>query len=380
MFFVYKKVTLGGTETLILRVARELKKIEPCAVICSSISQEAKSLFGESDVNIIRLQNWNEKNLTNIIKSQKAMFFNPADFILVNCYLQSDGIDSNCFLYVVHYGCVTIQSNSLKCLNRWINKDAKRIFEVLEDSGRIIFMDDMCANYYRNFYAIDRNKILKIVHLPLTEPKIVHKVVRNNMNINILAVARADFPFKGYLLGLIKTLQKSFFSVKVNLTIISYGDGFPQLKALSEEKVDNESVSINVVGKIDYDKLIFFYQNADLYIGMGTTIIEAASNMCVSIPVLPYTYEIVTDKYFYEMPNCIALEEYGHTSVIELINHYIDASDEEKFEMKQRSYEAFRNNYSMDSYLKTISNLRFEHRRIDISLLTKSLLKIRMVN
>lgn len=380
MFFVYKKLTLGGAETLILRIVQELQKEEPCSVLCSSISQEAKEMFDKRNVIVNILPKWDEKVLAHTIQSKKAMFYNPTDFILVSNALQSKGILSNCFLYVVHYNCVSIQSKSLTFLNKRLNRDAKIAFYELEKSGRILFMDDMCANYYRRLYGYTKDKTLKILHLPLVEPKVLHQRLREDKVINILSVARADFPFKGYLLGLIKEIQSSIFSTNICLTIISYGEGYQQLKELSEKPTENNNISIRILEKIDYDQLNSYYQNNDLYIGMGTTIIEAASNGCISIPVLPYTYDVVIDNFFYENPQRIALEEGSDISVIELINRYINASDEEKLKMKKKSYQAFKENYSMSGFLKTISNLQFEQEEFKISKITKAMLKLRMIN
>lgn len=380
MFFVYKKLTLGGTETLILRIAQEIQKEESCRVLCSSITRDAEEMFDKSSVIVDILPKWNANILAHAIKSQKAMFFSPVDFILVSGVLQSDGIVNNCFLYVVHFNSVSIQSKSLTFLNKRLNKEAKNLFYILERSGRIVFMDDMCANYYRKFYGYTGDLTLKILHLPLVEPGVLNQELRNDNVINILSIARAEFPFKGYLIGLIKELQSSNFTANISLTIISYGEGFQRLKELSEQPTENNHISIKILEKVDYDQLNRYYQDNDLYIGMGTTVIEAASNRCVSIPVLPYTYDLVTDKFFFEDPQCIALEKQGDTSWIELINRYINASKEERMGMKNKSYQAFKDNYSMSEFLKTLSNLQFEQKKFKISKITEALLKLRMIN
>lgn len=365
---------------MILRIAQEIQKEESCRVICSSITKDAKEMFDKSSVMVDTLPKWNENVLARVIKSQKAMFFSPVDFILVSDVLQSDRIINNCFLYVVHFNSVSIQSKSLTFLNKRLNREAKNLFHILEKAGRIIFMDDMCANYYRKFYGYTSDLTLKILHLPLAEPRVLDQKLRNDNVINILSIARAEFPFKGYLIGLIKGLQSLNFTVNISLTIISYGDGYQQLKELSEQSPENNNILIKVLGKVDYDQLNRYYQNNDLFIGMGTTVIEAASNRCISIPVLPYTYDLVTDRFFFEDPQCIALEKQGDNSWIELINRYINASKEEKMDMKNKSYQAFKDNYSMSEFLKSLSNFQFEQKKFKISKITKTILKLRMRN
>ncbi|XBG81314.1 hypothetical protein V4S33_11035 [Enterococcus cecorum] len=61
---------------------------------------------------------------------------------------------------------------------------------------------------------------------------------------------------------------------KVKLTIISYGPKFDQIKEWIN-KEHSSTLEILLYGEKTYDELNRFYENTDLYIGMGTTVLEA---------------------------------------------------------------------------------------------------------
>lgn len=380
MFFVYKKLSLGGAETLIFRVARALQKEETCRVLCASITQEAKRMFDKGNIQVSILQKWDPETLAYVINSEKAMFYSPGELILVSDVLQAKKIINNCFLYIVHLSNMGLQSKRFSFLNKRLNKESKYLMNVFETSGRVVFMDEMCANSYKKLYGYANNIPFKILRLPLEEPKILQERTEHGNAINILSIARAEFPFKGYLIGLIKEFQNARFAADIKLTIISHGDGFPELKELSERKTDNNRVQINVLGQIDYEQLNKYYRNSDLYIGMGTTVIEAAANRSVSIPVRPYTYKLVSDKFFFENPQCIALEKDGDIPTTELISRYINSSKEEREEMKRKSYQAFKDNYSMSAFLQQLNHFQFKQKNFKVSKITKAVLKLRMKN
>ena len=77
-----------------------------------------------------------------------------------------------------------------------------------------------------------------------------------------MTIARAEFPFKGYILGLLDWFASSDSNIR--LTIVSYG---PDEKKIAD-RIDSfdEIVKkrITLVGKTDYGQLEKYYKTADL--------------------------------------------------------------------------------------------------------------------
>ena len=109
----------------------------------------------------------------------------------------------------------------------------------------------------------------------------------------ILAIARADFPFKGYLLGIVDSLDEIVLHCPmVKVTIVSFGPHEEVLRKKIDELPYDLRKHISCEGKILYSELSRYYKKAKVYLGMGSTVYEASSYGLPSIIAESYTNEL----------------------------------------------------------------------------------------
>ena len=167
-----------------------------------------------------------------------------------------------------------------------------------------------------------------------------------------MTIARADFPFKGYIVGLIEWFKTS--SERTNLNIISYGKDEKVIVDKINALDDSVKNRISFVGKTDYNELEKYYQNADIYVGMGTTVLDASLRGIVSIPVQAYTTDLVADKFFFEDYSKVALDYGSKSSFSKLVERYIRANDTEKTIWSETSRKAVVDNYGTESVVDNL--------------------------
>lgn len=123
----------------------------------------------------------------------------------------------------------------------------------------------------------------------------------------MLAIARADFPFKGYLLGLIDEFSKGNIPEKWHLTIITYGPIHHMELLHSKYLQSSEAVKsrIQILGKMKYEDLEYYFNQAHIFVGMGTTLLDASKHGVISIPVEPFNNSVKCKGFFYDNPEVV---------------------------------------------------------------------------
>jgi hypothetical protein len=165
----------------------------------------------------------------------------------------------------------------------------------------LIFMSESsreaCINYYK---LNDANLNFEILRLPMEITRTTVSKSKND-NINILSIARFDFPFKGYILGLIDAFKTIALSTNnITLTIIGYGEG----EAMVNQKVAALPVNIRkrikILNKIPYSEIVAYIDKCDLFVGMGTTALDAANRNKICIVPVSYQENDLSTGFFYD--------------------------------------------------------------------------------
>lgn len=235
------------------------------------------------------------------------------------------------------------------------NKFKQDILDKINNNNELIFMDEECYEQCRLYYdykekQLNRNIIFLSFDCKCFNKDIVNKRINNKCK-NILTVTRFEFPFKGYVIGLIKDFK--ILSEKypdLSLSIIGYGNGIDKVKETIKE--NNLEKKINLIGKTDYKELQKFYKDAYIYIGMGTTLLDAANNCTPGIIIASYQYGT----------NIIG-EWYKHSSIVggisknnkclennlnNLIEKIISYSSEDYMKLCFETHNEFEKYYSID--------------------------------
>lgn len=367
VYLVFEKLsgTGGGVGSLFLRMidwcqTRGIK----CQLLIRIIDENLKGRYESLGANVVVIQQKNfPKYVSNYLNTCEAGVVFTVDFHMFGCvknYLLSQ---HKILYYVVYtYG---LFNGTATGLNRLITKIKNFIFRrqyvySYMVSGNILFMDTNCLNttldYYGFSYSTFPNSIL---HLPikvneLNESDIKFRAKSKDSRFEILSISRAVFPFKGYLLGLLDDCMELFGKdSNICLTIISYGDRYKEIVRRAQCLNQQYGDRIKLINGISNDELPYFYRSASLYIGMGTTVLEAAN---YGVPVLlakAYDNRFLTSGYFSEHPDSILAEGDVRHGINDVLG--IKAMEFSEYSLLEKeSNEALRKNYDISIFMNHI--------------------------
>lgn len=362
--FIYANIASGGAQTLIMRVGGRLKqKGVDARVVCRDVSDKMREQFVENHIAINKINMWTAENLLADVKEEDTVFtFFLRDFLMCESYVAEKKIGCKVLLYILHPSLLRLEGlKKLKSGRVFVrNYIGKFIYQYI-DNGNIIFMDEMCMEWTEQFYhkEIDNPKE-KIFRIPMDDidwkaEKFDLKLEKRKEGCRILTIARADFPFKGYIKGLIEdfsVLQKKYKNL--SLKIISYGPGIDALKSWIMTAEQNGAKNIELIGETRYDLLEEYYWQAHLYVGMGTTLLDAAKYGVVSVNALLDTYQLESTGFFHEFPYLAAAEKKNSSPALNLLETAIMLPREEYEKWSEMTRELFQQYYSMDIFMDRI--------------------------
>ena len=150
--------------------------------------------------------------------------------------------------------------------------------------------------------------------------------------------------FKGYLIGLIEWFAESMKNIY--LTIISYGPDEELLSQKIASLPPSVRNRIEWYGKTDYNHLEDYYKKASIYVGMGTTVLDASLRGVVSIPVQAYTYQLVAEDFLFNDYSKVAIDEGNLSRFDDLIAQYESMDKDERKAVSDRSRHIVMENYN----------------------------------
>lgn len=377
IIFVYRDIVVGGAELLIEKVANELifRNIK-VKVVCESISQDMQQRYEASNIDICIIKNWNNvgKLFMNSNEKTGVITFFLKDFISI--YAKSHkNVKTIC--YAIHFsGLYYATSVIIPAFNTLVKKLIP--IRKLVNSGNCICMDEHVIRCTKEYYDLKEKCSLnwKVVRIPIKpvevgEEFLLHRLT--NAEFNILTIARADFPFKGYLLGLIDMFA-DITDKNVTLTIVSYGKDVEKIENRISVLPDNIKKRISLIGKTDFDELAIYYRDSSLYMGMGTTIIDAAQYGVISIPVAAYTERLIADSFFHDnYKNLVVEETIPKNSVNELIDKALNLNKKEYLELSKINQNIARRYYTVgvtvDELLTIFDLIKYDKRNIYVTFL-----------
>lgn len=227
----------------------------------------------------------------------------------------------------------------------------ERYRRILQNNPTIV-MDGICKGEFEKQYEYELSKE-QVVPLGIKVPKEIAHSGKRNKEFLITTVCRFEFPYKAYVLGLIKQFGELVQKYNgIRLQIIGWGDGEERVKEAILSLGEDCSRNINVIGKVEYSDLEKYLLESDAYVGMGTTLIDAGKLGVPSIAVDFYTEESMSDGLLYDNGDLVAINASKRTA--EVIETLINASDGEYEEICKKTYEIVREQYSIDSVMNKI--------------------------
>ncbi len=334
----------GGIETLILRFSDWLIK-NGYSVDVLLIKQEGE-LLGKlnNDINIFQLGYYYEFNfLTKYICNKLPIdvdvifSFSPITTWMALLMRQVSKKETVVFNGIYHL--FDYQIFASKFQRRVFNShlpDQFKLFmtiSVKEEHERIIKRD--ISGSYIFPLPIDITKFKNLKRVPLKSKIVSMGRLTDFKTYNIL------------LLGVIKNLIEKGFDVNYHI----YGDG------TEKELIKSEIMRLNLInyvflhGTIDYDRIIEIFSDAYLFVGMGTSAIEAGVSGIPTIVAIAYEKETVTHGLIHELPNFNSGElitDYPKIQLFDVIKNILSLSEFEYKLLCKQSSSILSSQYDID--------------------------------
>lgn len=384
--FVAYVCNYGGIETLIIRMTKWLtQKGVNIEVIYDADRNEDTRLINElikfgakmnkisfrhSDSKISKLQ----KKYDNL--EIQCIVFSYVELIIAD-KIFGNNLKSNLIFYDAHqYNLVADFYVSGKLKKGLIHYISKVIVNRLYRDHKIVFMDSLCKDrtikefQLKNLYDDD------IVHLPMEmngyiDLNVNEKIQKGN-TFNILTVTRMVFPFKGYVFGLVELFNHLVLKYpNLRLTVIGTGDDeeeFSRILGNVDYKIREHIIWIKGVS---YGEIKTYMEKANLYIGMGTTVIDAVNCGVPALSVGSYTYECKGYGYFYQDPANLGGIE-GNVDLCPYIEAVINLSKEQYLSLSQKDYIAMKELYDIETNGRRLLDYKNSTKRKTFNLLEET--------
>lgn len=259
------------------------------------------------------------------------------------------------FFYCLHPHATVVEKH------KFFNLPYRKL--IRDNLNNILFMDRETEKFCEEYYSLQvkNSKYYRVGSFfpNLDEERIKIRIKNRKNNFIILTIARFDFPFKGYILGLINTmgiLGKEY--PNLNLVIVGDGPNNDLVKeALNKLPLDIRK-KISLTGEVAYNELQQYYDNASLYIGMGTTLIEASKSGLPSIVATAFQNGDSTvgffDKEYDNVGGNIQLSAHDCMTFEECIRQELEKSDWQYREHCYKSYYTCKKYYQIDNIMEEI--------------------------
>lgn len=353
---------MGGAETLVLRLLRWYGKYPAYRVMLlllyeiqdETILNEV-SLLENVEIYIYDKSNksFSSKKCGKLKFKRKERVYVYTDrvsYFLNVAYLLSKGAYGCFFVFRVYIVLPSFSfiTGKLSCLSRtWVSHLIKnRVFVFMDERKR-----DSCLKHYK--LSLENNEC-EVLKLPIEISKECVYKTKGDV-FTILTACRFDFPFKGYVLGLLDAFSELCLQYNnVNLNIIGYGPG----KDIFNKKVDSLSYEvrnrINILGKIPYSELVHQIDNCDLFIGMGTTILDATNRNKICLVPVAFQNGDYAGGFFHEQPDRLGYIYKNDPRPFEmlkmgpLLKSVVELTDQEFVEKEKMSKKLLVEHYDID--------------------------------
>lgn len=372
---------IGGTESYMIRMAKWAYNVgidcyfalKDNCLIDKSWEQEINKYnisveyYKYNFLNSIKI----EKRFDKFLKTENCTVISTdiASYIRFLRFKTIYKLNNLTILYYVLHPLVSKISNK-----KYINFIYKNFF-LKEIENSFLYMDEECINEANRFYN-QQFHISNIYRLACFVDELNLQTIKkrqSNKVFNVLSISRMAFPFKGYQIGLIKSIPEILSkNQSINFTII--GDG-PDAHIIDEEvaKLSKENQShVKHIGNVPYKELKNYFNNSNLYIGMGTTLLDAANTGLPSVIATWNSYEPQSIGYFVDHWNNVGGDD-NQPDIIKdsfsnLILNISSMTAEEYESFSINTYKQFQNNYDIYLIMNKIMNLSIKKQKISFIL------------
>lgn len=357
LILLSERMTLGGAQTLMYRIAREAKKLNIETVLhCKVLVDAQKQLLDEFKILVVVHRKWFNPKAINLEDDDVVITLLPHDYLKCKEHATRWELQCKILLYIVH-PLALVNFCRPTSLIRYLSK-----VDICNGirSGNIIFMDQQCIDTTFEKYRFDFSREeAVIVRLPIEmQPACSDEdIIRRIQNFEILTVTRSAFPFKGYVRGLIQVFNNICRESRQHLSLVivtatSPGNDVDTMKRWIEESPFKDKITLAL--NVDNTSLRDYYASSSLYIGMGTTILEAAERSVPAVSVEAYTYDCLADYWFFKKPGDLVVREGEGRSIEPLIENLLAIDSEEYLSIARASRNAVAVMYTFNAFFDCV--------------------------
>lgn len=364
MIFAFSHFDTGGLQTLIIRICQwcQLNDVIPY-LIYETCDEYMEKLCIENK--IIHLKSFKYKNIKdfiikNINKNDNVTLitFELNEFIFfekIHKTFMHKHYKIKHFIYNVSVGGMIYGREISGVKGKIIYNIYKKIVTDIFNNNQVFFMDLETMDSALNYYNILCNKKEQHIYLlPMFISEYNDKILFDYKEKNFLTVSRAIFPYKGYLIGLIKDFKSIIEgNSNVSLTIVTFGENYNDIKKIYNLMPQNVKKNINIINGLPLEKIRELLKKTFFYIGMGTTVLDAADESVPSIVVWHSTMENICSGFFIDNPKVVGKFGKGINGE-ELIKKTLNLKEDEYMEIKKNTYESYRDNYDINRIIPKI--------------------------
>lgn len=230
-----------------------------------------------------------------------------------------------------------------------IKKRLNNIFVKWENAGQLrFFAKSQITALERNYNIKISNGVDKVIKPVEAPPKLdlillEKRVLRNPFSI--ITVSRFDFPYKGYILGLVRAygrLKKKYDNIK--LDIIGYGLGERELREVINQLPEEVKSGITLHGEVSPIQINKYFEKASLNIGVSGAVFDGAKNGVLSIIARNWYQEECEVYGFLSKENRHMTTASSEGTIVDsLIEDVINMSDDEYKKLCLESYNVCNN-------------------------------------
>lgn len=361
----------GGTHTLTLRICVWLQQNGyNSMVLCNnSNNQEIVDILKKNNTRIIQLDSSNANEVLSIVSDIKKRDDLKIISYMWDKYLDMErlkrrkGIRFDNILYCVHYGTFLIGSTYPSPIKQLVKAHYYKIFNRMNKNKSVVMMDEDTTQKTSEWFKEDCSPNTPIIRIPMIceDREDSKEIIYSGYDSNIImSASRAEFPYKGYQIGLIEMfsiLKQEYESLK--LVMVSGGEAEDVDKIKIKIKKLPESVQSDVEFHdwMDYDELKKQIEKCKLFIGMGTSVLDAGLKYKPAIAVRYNTYDVIASNMLSEKPWMITSEEGCTSSAIDLMRKILDMDIEEYIGESYKTFEAVKDCYDVESNLRKLLDI-----------------------
>lgn len=186
------------------------------------------------------------------------------------------------------------------------------------------------------------------------------KLEKNNKIIRIVTVSRFDKTYIEEMIKAVILISEKYLEDNFELILIGDSHNKEIKKRLEDKYKSTKNLNIRFLGYIN-PLFSEIYLNSDLFIGMGTALINAASYGCPCLAIDPRNNE--TSGFFGIDVFSFGYREDDKTfDIFSKIKEFIEMDIKSKDEISKRTIELFKNEFEFEKVMAKLDSYIFENR------------------